>query len=616
MLGLRAKLSLGFGGLLVIILIIGGQSILLLKELGESIDVILRENYRSVIAAQDMKEAIERINTATLSAILGNRTETGEALEAHERKFEHALRTELSNITLPGEGEKAQELKELYRQCQEELKAVNDTSKPYEVRREQYFQRMLPLVDRIKELAEDILSMNQQNMSEANERARESATAATLRMYGLLLAGTLLAVAFVVFVGKWIIRPITRLRETAEEIARGNLDVVIQEKSGDEIGKLSSSFSTMAESLRAFRRSGQARLMRIQRATQEAFSNLPEPIAVLDPYGEVEVSTDAASSIFGLKRGVNALSAMQESLGGLVRECTISGQIVESTDEQALIQKFVGGEERYFHPKAVPMADAGGNVTGTVLILADVTRQREQDELKRGVIATVSHQLKTPLTSVRMAMYLLLEEKIGPLTERQVDLLMTARDDTERLCTILDNLLDISRYESSSALIECCPAVRSEALVLDAVDAFRRTAQDKGLSLNVDLPGDLPDVLADAMEIGHVFANLLTNALRFTPPGGTIAVSAGADDLFVRFCVSDTGVGIPEVFRERIFDPFFRVPGQQRGTGAGLGLSIARRIVEAHGGSMAVENSESQGSNFCFSLKRADTSCEEGTDHD
>jgi signal transduction histidine kinase len=211
-----------------------------------------------------------------------------------------------------------------------------------------------------------------------------------------------------------------------------------------------------------------------------------------------------------------------------------------------------------------------------------VTRQREQDELKKSVIATVSHQLKTPLTSIRMAIYLLLEEKVGSLSEKQADLLLTARDDAERLCGILENLLNISRLESATASVESYPAVPSAVLVMDSVDPFRRAAQDKGVSLTTDLPGDLPDVLADTMEIRHVFANLLANALKYTAAGGNITVSARDDDQFVHFSVADTGVGIPLEYLGRIFEQFFRVPGQERGSGAGLGLSIAKRIVEAH----------------------------------
>jgi len=372
----------------------------------------------------------------------------------------------------------------------------------------------------------------------------------------------------------------------------------------------------MAESLREFRRSGRAQLLRIQRSTQQAFSNLPEVIAVLDLEGEVEVSTAAAASVFGLKPGASVFQFVPDSLRGLIRECIYSVRTVESAKEKDLIQRFVGTEERYYRPKGVPVLDSDGKVTGAVLILADVTRQREQDELKRSVIATVSHQLKTPLTSVRMAVHLLLEEKIGALTEKQVDLLIAARDDAERLCGILDNLLDISRLDSAAASAESYPAVTSTLLVMDSVEPFRRAAQEKGVSLIADLPGDLPDVLADPMEIGHVFANLLANALKYTAPGGRITVSAQADDRLVRFSIADTGKGIPREHLGRIFEQFFRVPGQEQASGAGLGLSIARRIVQAHGGILEAESIEGKGTAFSFSLKQAGTTTQQEPDHD
>ncbi|MEW6112811.1 MAG: HAMP domain-containing sensor histidine kinase, partial [Thermodesulfobacteriota bacterium] len=299
-------------------------------------------------------------------------------------------------------------------------------------------------------------------------------------------------------------------------------------------------------------------------------------------------------------------NAALNSLEDLLGECTVNGRTVEPGADQALIQKFIGREERYYRPKALPILEPGGNVTGVVLILSDVTRQREQDELKRSVISTVSHQLKTPLTSIRMALHLLLDEKIGSLTEKQADLLIAARDDAEKLHNILEDLLDISRLESGKLLTECCPAIQTHILVLDAVEPYRRTAQDKGVVLNVELPDDLPDVRADQMEVNHVFANLLTNALAYTPPGGTVTVSAQAEERFVRFFVSDSGVGIPDEYREKVFDQFFRVPGQESRSGAGLGLSIARKIVEAHGGLIKADNREGGGSVFHFTLPRAE----------
>ncbi|MFZ5867724.1 MAG: ATP-binding protein [Thermodesulfobacteriota bacterium] len=606
MLGLRTKLSLGLGGLLVIIGVIGVQSIFLLSELGESIDIILRENYRSVIAAQEMKEALERMDSAALFALLGYEEKGKDLVASNEGKFRSALQVELNNITLPGEAQKAALLQKLFSEYRADIDVVTDSSKSHEARRKYYFDRLFPLFSQIKRTADEILTMNQENMSEANQRARVTAAGARHRMYILLLVGAGIAAGFVFFTGRWIVRPITRLQRSAEEISRGNLDLVVQKDSDDEIGQLSQSFNTMAESLREFRRSGQARLLRIQRSTQQAFDNLPEAIAVLDSDGSIEVATKAAVSIFGLRPGSLVRNAALNSLEDLLGECTVNGRTVEPGADQALIQKFIGREERYYRPKAVPILEPGGNVTGVVLILSDVTRQREQDELKRSVISTVSHQLKTPLTSIRMALHLLLDEKIGSLTEKQADLLIAARDDAEKLHNILEDLLDISRLESGKLLTECCPAIQTHILVLDAVEPYRRTAQDKGVVLNVELPDDLPDVRADQMEVNHVFANLLTNALAYTPPGGTVTVSAQAEERFVCFFVSDSGVGIPDEYREKVFDQFFRVPGQESTSGAGLGLSIARKIVEAHGGLIKADNREGGGSVFHFTLPRAE----------
>jgi signal transduction histidine kinase len=616
MLGLRAKLSLGFGGLLVIIVVIGVQSIFLLGELGESIDVILRENYRSVIAAQDMKEALERMDSGALFTLLGYEMKGRELAGSNMRKFESALEVELNNITLPGEGEKADLLGKLYAQYKVNLESFLDSSEPESGRREQYFDRLLPLFQQIKDTADEILLMNQENMNHANQSARETAASARHRMYVLLLAGAVMAIGLIMFTRRWVIRPIARLRRSAEEISRGNLDLVVGKDADDEIGQLSDSFNAMTQSLRELRRSGQVRFLRVQQATQQAMNSLPEIIVIVDPAGGIEVATQAASTIFGLKQGQFLSDSELGSLHDLLQQNVAHGYPVEPAGDQRLIQKFVENQERYYHPKVVPILDQEKNVTGAVLILSDLTREHEQDELKRSVIATVSHQLKTPLTSIRMAMHLLLDERIGSLSEKQLDLLIAARDDAERLNNMLEELLDISRIESAASLIETVPAVHPSSLVLDSVEPFRRTAQDKGVVLAVEVPDDVPDVRADAAEIRHVFANLLTNALKYTAPGGRISVSAQAEDESVRFAVADSGHGIPKEYLDRVFDQFFRVPGQEPGSGAGLGLSIAKKIVEAHGGDINVESTVGKGSVFSFTLKRADSKSQEVSDDD
>lgn len=615
MLGIRQKLSLGFGGLLVVILIIGFQSIVLLTQLGDSIDVILQENYRSVIACQDMKEALERIDSGILFILLGYEQQGSVLVNQNTVVFRTALKVELNNITLPGEGDKVERLKQLFEQYVAALEDAKKSSLGEDLRRETYFSRLLPLFEQIKAGDDEILRMNQQNMSDANQHARQTAAAARRRMIMLLMIGVGVAAGFILLIGKWILRPIARLTASADEIKSGNLDLVVKADSKDEIGALSEAFNAMAAGLRQLRRTDQARLHRIRRSTEEAFRFLPDGVAVVDINGNIEVASAIALDAFNLRPNEQIFNLPFQGVIELFHEAVRTGRIAEPGSDQSYIQRFIQGEERYFRPRAIPILDADRNPTGVIVILSDVTQERYQDELKRGAISIVAHQLRTPLTSVRMALHLLLEEKIGSITEKQAELLVAAREDSDRLHSVLEQLLNISRIESGRAQIDSRP-ISSHQLVFESVESFRRTAQDKGISLEINLPDDLPEVVADSGLIAQVFANLISNALKYTNPGGKVAVAARTDDDFVTFAVSDTGIGIPKQYLEKILEQFFRVPGQHGNAGVGLGLSIVQQIIGAHGGTVSVESTEGVGSVFAFSLKIADISSTRRSEND
>ncbi len=604
---LRQKLALGFGGLLVIIAAIGIHNISRIIALGQSIDVILRENYRSVVACQEMKEALERMDSGAVFVLLGAEQKGNDQIAQNEARFEKALQVELGNITVPGEGEKAERLKQLFGQFRADIKVMRNPAVGREARRKAYFDELLPQFQRMKDTAVDILRMNQENMVAMDARARRQALSVRGQMYLMLLAATVIAAGFLFLTGKWILQPITRLTNSAKEIRNGNLDLVLPGGSRDEIGQLSEAFNEMTASLREFRRNGQTRLLRIQRSTQQAFDSLPDAIAVINPEGEVEVATEAAREAFGLKSSVRVRDLPTGWMADLCDEALASGRIAELEGAQAVVQQFVRNEERFYRPRAVPILDSGRAPAGVVLILQDVTQQRRHDDMKRGEISTVSHQLKTPLTSIRMAIHLLLDEKTGMLTSKQEDLLVAAREEADRLHTIVGELLDIGRIGSGKARMDLAP-LSPQKVVLEGSEPYRGAARGQGVTLAVDVPEDLPEVWADPTRITHVFANLLSNALKYTPPGGRISLSAQAAAEVVQFKISDTGIGIPDRYLPRIFEQFFRVPDQGSGTGAGLGLAIVKEIVEAHGGTVGVESREGAGSTVLFSLRRADRS--------
>ncbi|HEV7517650.1 MAG TPA: ATP-binding protein [Thermoanaerobaculia bacterium] len=607
MFGLRSKLALGFAGLLALLVLLGVQSVTLLSELGGSIDVILRENYRSVAACQEMKEAIERMDSGALFALDGDPGDIGRGRAVVERnrpRFASALGFELHNVTLPGEGEKARRLAALYQTYSGVLPQVLDAAAPLPRRREAYFGRLLPVFQEIKATADLIQQLNQNNMLEANARARRLAAKANRRMVLLLLLGAAVAVGFVVFLSRAILVPLRRLTESAHEIEGGNLDLVVQVTSHDEIGQLAAAFNAMAESLRELRRSDQARLLRAQQTSQLAIDNLPDAVAVFSPEGRVELVNQTAIATLGLKPDEPVPESHAAWLQPLLAQATREGSLPERGHEAA-IQLFQEGKERFFLPRATAIRDSRERLLSVILILADVTDLRRVDEMKSDLLSTVSHELRTPLTSLQMAVHILLGEGTGPLNPQQTDLLLAARDDAERLREIISSLLEISRLESRQRLLRYEP-VAARDFVDGAVQEFEAPYGDSGVALTVDVDPRTEKVRIDPARARLVLANLLSNALHHTPAGGAVRLSATPQNGFVRFAVADTGRGIPEEHAGKVFDRFFQVPGTEDFGGAGLGLSIAKEIVHAHGGEMHCQSRPGTGTTFWFTLPLAE----------
>jgi len=608
MIGIRRKLILAFGSLLGIVILNGILTITQIETLRDAIDVILKENYQSVVACQDMKESIERMDSGLLFSLAGKQADGALLVERFKAEFMSSLKRELGNITLPGEQEKAERIRTLFEEYSKAIEFVIDLSIPWTERQSAFFEKVQPLFNEIKALSQDVLKMNQENMTDANNFARQVASTAYRRMYAVISVSGFLAVVFICLADRRLLRPVNRLIDSTNEVRLGNLDLVLEKKSKDEIGQLTESFNTMTAVLRQHRNEKQLEITKTKKATEEVFKAIPAAIAVLDLNGKVEVSTESAKQHFGFKPGVETSKLGFEWLPGLIRKAFDTHTTAMNDSYEGYIQQFVDNREYFFQPTAypIPLGSPPDEFTGVVLILKDVTQVYEHKELKRGVISTVSHQLRTPLTSLRMAIHLLLGEVAGGLNEKQTELLLAAREDSERLVGILDDLLDLNRLEGGQSRLNQ-QLISPQALVIDSTGQFLADARQKGVALVNDVPADLPAVNADSSRIRHVFANLLSNALRFTPAGGTITIDARSVPEWVQFSVSDTGAGIPPEFIEGVFDLFYRAPGQAENSGAGLGLSIAKEIVQSHGGEMGVESEVGSGSVFWFTLPRATT---------
>ncbi len=585
------------------------------------LDRFLYENARSVEFGQNMVDALDRLSDVARKStdVRADSRSFAEARSAATDSldvFSKNLQWESGNITLPGEQELADDLTLLWSGSDRTGRKITDAYEPAYVRlldpaathadRAQAAAIVERRTPGVRAAAMSIIRLNFDNMKPLEGRVKNMADQAMRLTLALTIVGIALAVVLVVVMARSILRPVQTLTRSAKLIEQGNLDLVVQVNSRDELRQLAEAFNSMTAKLREYRRTNRAKLVRTQQTTQLAINCLPDAVAILSPDGIVEMASAVAQRLFGLRPDAHVGEQRAPWLVNLYRQTTDTLQAVEPRGYESAIQVLdAGGGERFFLPHAVPILDEGRQLQGVTVVLADVTHLRRLDEMKSGMLSVVSHELKTPLTSIRMGVHLLLEERLGSLTTQQNDILVAVRDDSERLNQIVENLLDIERIESGGALMELKPET-VDGLVRAATEPMRSAFQDRGVELSIDLPDDAPPVMADAGRVRLIFTNLLGNALKYTPSGGQVWVTAAVEDDMVRFSVCDTGKGIPAQFQSRIFERFFRVPGQTSVTGAGLGLAIARELVVAHGGDLNLESREGVGSTFSFTLPRSE----------
>jgi NtrC-family two-component system sensor histidine kinase KinB len=604
---LQTKLLMGTLPTLALLIGLGLWAIAMFYRLGGNIDVILRENYRSILAAEGMKEAIERMDSGLLFAV-GGRDERGRRqFDDNRPRFEENLRIEQGNITVSGEREAADEIdRELRTYLASARKFFALPPEKQAERVNLYFDELEPTFNKIRRSADRILILNQDNMTSMDLRARTNAQNSVRLMIGALLLAVLLAVSSVLFLSRKIVAPIHAVTDGARAMARGALDQLVPAVSRDELGELTAAFNEMARTLREYRQAGTARLLRAQKTAQATIDSFPDPVVVVDPVGSVAQANPAARRLLGVVPSTDPpvpwypAQPLRSMIGDVLAG---KGDYLPHSLEQT-IALFDGGSERYFLPRVVAIRTEPDELLGAAVALTEVTKFHLLDRLKSDMVSTVSHELKTPLTSVQMAIHLLLEEVIGPLNPKQIELLLAARQDADRILTMINDLLDLTRIEQGRVKLDFQPEPVA-ALLQSALDRVQSRAEDSGIAIKVQIGNDLPEVMVDHDRIEHVFDNLIVNAIQHTARGGSIRVEAVSAGDKVRFAVQDSGEGIPAQDLPRVFEKFYRIPTSRHHSGAGLGLAIVREIVMAHGGEIEVQSEVNRGTRFTFTLPTA-----------
>jgi two-component system, NtrC family, sensor histidine kinase KinB len=599
---MKRRIFLGLLPIIVLFVGVGLYAVWLFTRLGGSIDTILRENYQSVLAGQEMKESAERMDSGLSFALSGEEKRGHELFDANAPIFHENLVKELNNITLPGEGELATKIKE----SEERYQMLADrfwASADLGPRREMYFSQLLALFTEIKNSAQEVIRINQDNMVQADHRTRSLSKDSIRAMFLLLLTGVGLAIFFAYGLQRAILRPIQTLTAASKELGDGKLDQIVPVQSKDELGQLADAFNNLATKLRAYRQVTTDHILQARQMTEITFSAFPDPILALSLDGKINFANPAAGKLLqklDVKEGIPA--AIQDEVANVLHgapDCV-------PTSFQGAVPVRIDDHEAFLLPKIIGMRDDSGNLFGAALVLQDVTRFRLMDEVKTNLVSTVSHELKTPLTSIRMGLHLLLEEKIGSLNAKQLELLLAAREDAERLLRMINDLLDLARLESGQ-MRKRLEILSPRMLVENILPDLQAIVEANDGRLTTDIASDLASISVDARQIGQVFSNLVSNAARFSKLGDEVRLSVKPVANGVRFSVLDNGPGIAKEFHARVFERFFRIPGTDQSTGVGLGLAISKEIVSSHGGSIGLKSAPGEGSEFYFDLPTTPT---------
>jgi NtrC-family two-component system sensor histidine kinase KinB len=587
---LRNRLLLGVLSLIILLMLVSGYAVWLFVRLGGALNTTLRENYTSIAAMHELKESALRLDRALAfqQAGLASNEQTRGVLATEGAICRRCVQTERGIITEPGEFAAAEKLAAR----DEAFLAATASALDHPGESAALTQ---PLGDLLAAAA-IIQSMNERAMSQKDLRARETARRSTRVMLLAMAAALPLALLFGYRLGTAVLRPIQRLTDSARELGEGNLDQVLPVPSRDELGELADAFNKMAGKLRLYRQTTADELVHARQATEVVFAALLDPIVIFSPEGEIVYQNPAAERLRKKLAGTETVLPIVPLAMKVLRG---EGDYLPESFEQSICVR-VDDREKFLLPRVIGLRDGGA---GAVAILNDVTRFRLLDDVKTNLVATVSHELKTPLTSIRMAVHLLLEERIGTLNPKQTELLIAAREDAERLLDLINNLLDLAKLESGAAVSER-RLQKPGDLVRHAVEDSRDLIAAAGLKIVTRVDPGLAPVAVAADQIGHVFSNLISNAAKHSPPGEEVVLAARAENggNTVRFSVTDHGPGIPSAERKRVFEKFYRLAGESK-EGAGLGLAICREVVRGHDGEIGViPASAVRGSEFFFTL--------------
>ena len=569
---IKTKLNLGVGLLFLMIIILSLVSAFYIFSIKKDTENILKANYNTLEYSRNMLLSLDEISTDADHAII---------------TFKKNLQNQTQNITESGEKKVTDNLKESFTLLE---KNTADEAVKTQIRRD-IFAIMKLNLDAIKQ------------KSDVAKRTAETAN------FSIAIVGTLcflIAFNLLVNLPNNIASPIKELTLSIKEIANKNYSERVHFTNHNEYGDLAKSFNTMAQKLQEYNNSNLYKLFFEKKRLETLINNMHDPIIGLDNEGIVLFMNDEALMIIGMKLEdiIGKSASVLASSNDLIRSLILKDD-TDSPKKQPL-KIFAHGKESYFDKEIInititPTGEEKEINIGDVIILRNITLFKELDFAKTNFIATVSHELKTPIASIKLSLKLLENAKTGDMNDDQKQLVESIKDDSQRLLKITGELLNLSQLETGNIQLNIEKS-NPYHIVDYAVEAVKVQADQKQIKLVIEADKNLPDINADNEKTCWVLINFLTNAITYSPSQSKITIRLKKiDEQHVIYQVIDSGKGIDSRYKDKVFDKYFQIPGSNK-SGTGLGLAICKDFIEAQNGRINLDSELGSGSTFSITM--------------
>lgn len=607
---LKGKITLVYIFLVIMIAVLGITSVFSFYILSKAINGLMVDNYKSIHSASNMLDTLEAQNIAMLDSI-HNGEASVVAFYKNSNEFYKWFYIGSNNVTESGEKDYIKKIESSYLSYMEmftKLQSIKTTMGEKSAK-EYYNSSLLPLYNELKTDLKGLSTLNEEAMFKSKDRVTNNSL--RLMYISLILFSISVILGFLAarfYINK-LLKPIDLLTETIKSVKEGDLKQEAPIVYDDEIGHLAKEFNNMTKRLDEFEHSTKGVLLAEKNKSLSIVKSISDPLVVLDNSYKVILLNKACEEIFTIIED----KVLNKHFLEVIRDGEIYDYIVSicnsANEEHKEKIIYIQNNEMnyYFNIIVKTMQDTNGNINGVVVLFQNVTQLKQLENVKTDFMATISHELKTPLTSIMMGVSLLEDTNVGELNNRQKRVMENIKEGGERLSILINDLLQLSKIQSDRAIFNI-ESYSIEDIIENCTESFYNQATEKEVNLHYRVDENLPHIDIDQEKITWVINNLVSNALKHTDSGDDILISAHAKNNYMYICVKDTGYGIPPEYLDRIFDRFIQIKEyNSEAEGIGLGLSIAKDIVEAHGGKIWCESQPGSGSKFIFTLPLKET---------